>query len=122
MVAECEDELICDFAETYHVLNWRALRPILAATLACGLDEGSRVLRKLRGDGVSLEPMLLAAILDQLRIANWYQTKDGVAGRNAPKSVLSALQGPTPKKAKKTKGFASPEEFEAWRAAFESGG
>lgn len=122
MVAECEDELVCDFAETYHVLNWRALRPILAATLAGGLSESSRVMRKLRGDGVSLDTMLRAAILDQLRIANWHRTKDGMAGKNVPKSVLSALMGKTPTKSKKMKGFASPEDFEAWRSQFESGG
>ena len=32
-----EDELVCDFAETYHILDLRALPVPLAATLAWGL-------------------------------------------------------------------------------------
>ncbi len=113
IVAECEDEMVCDFAETYHVLDWRALRPSLAATLARGLSESSRVMRKLRGDGLSLDAMLHAAILDQLRISNWFQTKDGIEGKNRPRSVLDALTG----KPKREIKYMSPEEFEARRNA-----
>ena len=38
MAALAPDELVCDMAETYHVLDWRALGLPLAATLAgaCG--------------------------------------------------------------------------------------
>ena len=34
MAALAPDELVCDMAETYHVLDWRALGLPLAATLA----------------------------------------------------------------------------------------
>ena len=33
LVSRCEDELICDMAETYHVLNWREL-PLKTAAIA----------------------------------------------------------------------------------------
>ena len=36
MAARFPEELVCDMAETYHVLNWRALGLPLAATLAAG--------------------------------------------------------------------------------------
>ena len=114
IVAECEDEMICDMAETYHVLDWRALRPSLAATLAIGLPESSRVMRKLRGDGMGLDTMLHAAILDQLRISNWLQTKDGLEGKNRPRSVLDALTG---KPKKREVRYMDPTEFEARRQA-----
>ena len=42
MAALAPDELVCDMAETYHVLDWRALGLPLAATLAGGLRETSR--------------------------------------------------------------------------------
>ena len=34
LAGRCEDELICDMAETYHVLNWRELPLKTAAILA----------------------------------------------------------------------------------------
>ena len=36
MAALAPDELVCDMAENYHVLDWRALGLPLAATLAGG--------------------------------------------------------------------------------------
>ena len=40
MAAQYPEELTCDMAETYHVLDWRALGLPLAATLAAGLRDG----------------------------------------------------------------------------------
>ena len=42
MAAQYPEELTCDMAETYHVLDWRALGLPLAATLAAGMRETSR--------------------------------------------------------------------------------
>ena len=42
MVASDEDALICDFAETYHILDYKALPLKLRATLASGLRDSSR--------------------------------------------------------------------------------
>ena len=50
MAAGGGDELICDFAEYYNVLDWRALPLPLAAVLAAGLPEGSRSVRRLAGE------------------------------------------------------------------------
>ena len=120
MVAKCEDELICDFAETYRILDWRGLPLKLAATLAAGLPHEGRVYRMLRGgDEFPMDTILYAAILDQLRIANWFQTKDGQEGKNRPQPILNVLMGGT--KPKKTHGFSSPDEFEAWRSRFTGG-
>ena len=59
MAALAPDELVCDMAETYHVLDWRALPLRLAATLAAGLPETSRSLRKAAGRTVDFETKFL---------------------------------------------------------------
>lgn len=116
MVAACEDELICDMAETYHVFNWRELPLRLAATLAIGLDAESRVRRKLAGDEMRLDTMLRAAILDQLQILRWYQTEDGQKGQNPPEMMVDMLRGRTKRnKARRVTAFARAEDFEARR-------
>jgi len=91
MVAKCEDELICDMAETYHVYNWRELPLRTAAILASGLPENSRTIRKLSDEKVGLDTKLRAAILDQLKFLAWTKTEDCQKGRNRPKSTLEAL-------------------------------
>lgn len=104
---------MCDFAQTYHILDYRALPARQAALLACGLDGGSRIMRKLSGVDETPEVLLLAAIADAVRIIAWQNTKDGVKGRNQPESLLSRIckaQG------SEESGFDSAEEFEAWRA------
>ncbi len=114
MVAACEDELICDMAETYHVFNWRELPLRLAATLAIGLDAGSRTKRKLAGDAPRLETMLLAAILDQLQILRWYQTEDGHKGKNPPELMAEKLMRQN-RKPEKQKPFDSAAFEAKWR-------
>ncbi len=49
MLALDEDAVICDFAETYHVLDFWALPVPLLATLASGLGEDSRIKMKMAG-------------------------------------------------------------------------
>lgn len=66
-----EDALICDFAETYHVLDWRALPVKLAATLACGLRGNSRSVQLLTGSKVTDDQLLLAAVVDTAKVISW---------------------------------------------------
>lgn len=92
-MARAEDELICDFAEIYHVFDYQALPVELAATLASGLPDDSRVGRKLNGLKAKNETMLLAAIADRLSYLLWFQTKDGMRGVNRPHLLTEALIG-----------------------------
>ena len=93
MAASSEDDLICDFAEYYHVLNWRELPRRLAATLAIGLPANSRCKRRIDGIEVPLETLLLAKIADLLATWIWMHTEDGEKGRNRPQSIVAALTG-----------------------------
>lgn len=121
MVAVGEEELICDLAETYHVLDWRALPLKTAAILAAGLEGSSRIRRKMAGEREDLRTLLLAAMLDKLKLLVWQNTEDGMHGRNMPKSTYDALTGQRAK-AKRVRGFQSPEAFEAARARIMEGG
>lgn len=116
MAALDETALICDFAEVYHVLDWRQLPVFTAAALAAGLGPNSRIARKNTGAPVGVDTMLLAMITDALHVLAWQNTKDGAKGRNRPKSILQQILGGE-KKAQETSGFDTPEDYEAWRAA-----
>lgn len=93
MVALDEDALICDFAETYHIYEWRALPVSYAATLATGLREDSRIKLALSKTPVDLQTMLTAAAVDRLSLLVWAGTKDGERGVNRPKSIVASLSG-----------------------------
>lgn len=113
MAAGDEDALVCDFAQTYHILDWRALPLALAATLAAGLPEGSRSKQRLLGLKAPLETLLLAQIADRLAVWLWWHTLDGKAGRRPPAPVAPKLVEDRDRKEKgpAIRVFGSKEEF-----------
>lgn len=111
------DELICDFAETYRIYDYRSLPARLAATYAAGLRPDSRIKMKMSGSVLKTDEMLLALIADTLAVLAWQNTKDGQRNRNRPKSILTALTAP-PKEKTDAPAFESPEAFKAWREKF----
>ena len=112
-----EDAVICDFAETYHVLDLRALALPLAATLAAGLAPDSRIMRKLSGSAVPVSTLLQASAADSLAFLCWAQTEDGVKNRNRPQSILAALTGRgAEEKPRSIRTFADGAAFDAARA------
>ena len=120
MIAADEDALICDFAETYHIYDFRSLPPIYAATLAIGLRETARIKIKLTGQRVSTDTMLQAASVDALNLLVWAKTKDGQAGRNRPNSIFLKLIGEEPQKELMT--FDTVADFEETRKRILNGG
>lgn len=113
MVNLDESALICDFAETYHIFDWRSLPSVaLAATLAAGLGDDSRIMMKLRGEKVSREVLLLASLNDRIGVL-----LAGLAGeKNPPPSIVDALYGEVHAPVDKgVRTFASAEEFEKER-------
>ena len=112
MVGRNEDALICDFAETYHVFDYKSVPLKLAATLAAGLPTDSRIKREMSGQKVSTDTLLLANIVDCLRTLIWFKTEDGRKGINRPDSILQAM---TEDKQRKYEEYDSIEEYEAAR-------
>lgn len=113
MIAADENALICDFAETYRIYDYKAIPPRLAAIYAAGLNDDSRIKRSLTGRKLTLIETIEAAMLDRLTVLVWMQTEDGQKNRNRPKSVLEAL---TEEAEDDTVAFDSIEAYEAARA------
>lgn len=117
MLATDRDALVCDMAQTYHVLNMTALPVPLLATLAAGLRGDSRIKMAMAKETATQQEVMTAAILDRVTTLCWMNSKDGAHGRNRPKSVLEAMTGKDKKKAQAAHpvAFNSPEEFDkAW--------
>ena len=114
-----ETELICDFAETYHILDWRTLPLTTAAALSVGLRDNSRVKMKLAGVEAGQDTLLLAAIVDRLSLLWWAKTKDAESGKNRPHSIFEKLtRRPEDEQEKKVTAFRSGDDFKAaWAKA-----
>lgn len=110
---ESEDEVICDLAQFYHVLNYKELSPDVVAALLVGLPKESRIVRKFFPGTYSLQEELLMRILDALNVLTWMNTKSGSKGINKPPSIYK-LYHPKQKKKNKDapKQFAEPEDFD----------
>lgn len=105
--------MICDLAETYGIYDYKAMSPSLIATLAVGLPDSSRVMRKYSGVNLTTDQMLLALIVDGINIGIWQRA--GAKRSKRPQSIFKKL---TEKKKPKDElmSFGSPEEYEAWMA------
>ena len=119
MIREDETALICDLAETYGILDWRALPLRTAAALSSGLRENSRIKMKIAGVQADQETLLLAAAVDRLSLLVWAKTKDAEKGKNRPESIFEKLTGQTEtKETDEVISYDSPDAFtEAWERA-----
>lgn len=109
MAAIGENELICDFAEYYHIYDFKALPARLAAVLAGGLRGDSRIRMKLEGRKITLQEEIHAAIFDRVNWLQWAKTEDGQKNKNIPKSLLSELT--ETENREKLEGYESGEDF-----------
>lgn len=112
MVAEDENALICDFAETYHIFDYKQMPLKQAAILAHGLPNDSRIKLRLSGRKYGLDTLLIATVADALNTLVWFQTEDGQKHRNRPQSIARLL---TEEPADELEEFDSIEAYEAAR-------
>jgi len=113
MIHTDEDALICDLAETYHIFNYRELPIDLVATLSVGLNEDSRIKKKLRNVQALPAYIVDAFIMDALNILIWHNTVDGTKGDNKPVSILQKMLGESEES--DMLSFASGDDFEKYR-------
>lgn len=113
MRASHEDALLCDFSRYYGLREFGTLTPAAEAALADGLPQEARIYQKITGINYTFDQLLLAAVLDQLRIMKWRGTKDAKHRRNFPESILEKMiKGPEPEKKDDIETFTSAAEFE----------
>ena len=79
-----EEALICDFAETYHIYDYKSLPLRTVGIFACGLRPDSRI-------GMRISDSKLTT--DNTRAIAWLNSSDGAKGINRPKSLVEALIG-----------------------------
>lgn len=114
MRAVDEAALICDFAEFYHIYDWEQFPLQRQAILACGLPEGSRIIRKLTKQKAPLDTVLLMAVVDSIRSLEYtYVSAHSKKKPKKPESLLSAFGKD---KTKDVQAYDSAEDFEQARA------
>lgn len=109
------DALVCDLAETYGILDYKALPVPLLATLSSGLRDTSRIKMRVNGMRATTDTLMLAAAVDKLATLVWFKTKDAQRGRNRPESLVGMLLG-EPTVNRPVIGFANAADFEAAKA------
>ena len=92
MIQLDEDALICDFAETYHITDYRSLPLRTAATLSAGLRANARINLKAAGMPVALDTILLAAISDRIDAIK-YGLASEQDRKQKPVSLVESLIG-----------------------------
>ena len=114
-MADAEDELICDLAETYGVFDYKALPLKTAAALAVGLHDDSRAKLKLSGDRYGFDRRLQMLIYDRLNWLRWAKTRDGANNINIPlpleELIEQNIQQAQKQEEQRLMGFDSPEEL-----------
>ena len=117
MINTDEESVICDFAETYHIYDYRKLSCKTAAILACGLKDDSRIKMIISGMTANPEQILLSTISDGIRTIAWMLSEDGRQGINRPVSLTGVLTGNnSDKENTETVVFNSGEDFDAaWK-------
>lgn len=108
MIAADEDALVCDLAETYHILNYKALPLRLAATLAAGLPLYSRS-KSDPNNPSDLRLLIGACAADTLRRIEYMLA--GAPEGQAPASLTAALLGEPEVPDTDLQAFDSPEEL-----------
>ena len=118
MIGIGEDLLICDFAETYRIYDYKQLPVPYAAILAVGLRDNSRIKMKIAESKGTFEERMMTMIYDLVNVIRYYHTQDAYDGVNHPESLYSQLfdKNYKPKQEKiEYMRFASGEDFKrAW--------
>ena len=107
MYAADHDALICDMAETYHILDIHAIPVPLLAVLASGLRDNSRIKAVMSGSRVFPPEYGIALIHDILAQA--------FRSEQAEPILLSDIVFGEAKKKTDSRGFDTAEDFEAYR-------
>lgn len=110
--------MVCDLAETYHIYNYRELPVQILATFVVGLRANSRVMMKINGSKISLDTMISASILDNLKMWIWMNSDDGAKRRNRPESLIKVLNNIDESNQENILIFETSEEFEKQRKLY----
>ena len=111
MYGRCKNELICDFAEYYHIYDLNAFDLRYVAILAVGLRDESRTKIKMNDMKLGMQTLMLAKIADNTSFLVWAKTEDGMHNVNRPPMILEALAKANDPEA--VQGYETAEDFRA---------
>jgi len=109
MLAIDENLFICDMAETYHVLDYKALPVETLAVLASGLRDSSRIKMKMAGLTYIPPEMIFPQIADYLMII----ARNLSGSKKRDMKLLTDLMQKGVEKNQQAVGFASGDDFRA---------
>lgn len=113
MIETDESALICDFAETYHIYDYRALPVSYAATLAYGLRGDSRIRLKL-GEVKEEVPCFISAAKAADCLALFVNSLREEP-EECPALLTDIIYGRGQKEEQKKTSYSSGEDFQnAW--------
>lgn len=116
MINTDEEALICDFAETYHIYDYRSLPLHMVGIFACGLRTDSRISMAISETKLTTDQTLLALIADNTRMLVWLNSSDGAKGINRPKLLTDALIGERDTQERAIETFENGQDFDdEWR-------
>lgn len=104
-------------AETYGIYDYESLPLETVGILASGLDETSRIYKKITGNYYSQTDLILAMIADDLNAYLYSMAKKSRRGK-PPKSLVAEMTKNSKKEIKtddREIKFSSPEDFETER-------
>ena len=87
MIAMDEEAFICDMAETYRIYNYKSVPCRLLGTLAAGLRDSSRIKQEAAGITTDPQTVLLASVLDIVKLLWWSKTEAGQKNEDRPESI-----------------------------------
>lgn len=111
-----EEALICDFAETYRIYDYKSLPLQTVGTFACGLRPDSRIGMRISDSKLTTDQTLLALVADSTREIAWLNSLEGAKGINHPKSLVKALIGEKKTTESVIETFDTGQDFDdEWR-------
>lgn len=111
MLSTDEDLFICDMAETYHILDYKALPVELLAVLASGLRENSRIKMKIAGINYIPPEVVLPQMADCLLLI-----LKGLSGNKKVDRLMMDILYDKNLSKKPAEGFDSGADFDiAWK-------
>ena len=119
MIETDESALICDFAETYHIYDYRALPVSYAATLAYGLRGDSRIRLKL-GEVKEEVPCFISAAKAADCLALFVNSLREEP-EECPALLTDIIYGRGQKEEQKKTSYSSGEDFRSARAKLTKG-
>ena len=98
-------------AEYYSIHDLHKFKPFYLSILVSGLPSDSRSIRAITGQKYTNNEMLQMMMVDDLNLLVWFQTKDGMEGKNRPHSLFTEEKT----KEEEVQSFQTSDEFEKER-------